>query len=89
MMEKKAEKKAKAAEKKEKKRLEAEERAKFLKKENLRREIELGARNVKHFQRSWREMVMKMKMPSIKEDVKIAWHTLDRVLDIKDYRYSK
>ena len=87
-MNKLAEKKAKAAEKKERKRLEAEERAKFLKKQHLRREIELGARNVMRFQQSWREMVMKMKMPTIKKDLEVAWHSFDRALDIKDYRHS-
>ncbi|XP_033220917.1 dynein regulatory complex subunit 2-like [Belonocnema kinseyi] len=88
MVNKKAAKKTKAAEKKEKKRLEAEERAKFLKKEHLRREIDLGARNVLRFQRSWREMVMKMKMPGIKEDIEVAWRTFERALDTKDYSIS-
>lgn len=79
-------KKAKVAEKKERKRLELEERTKFFKKEQLRREIELGSKNVIRLQQSWRELMMNIKMPNIKEDIEAAWNTFDRVLDFKDYR---
>ncbi|KAG5306338.1 DRC2 protein, partial [Pseudoatta argentina] len=66
---------------------EAEERAKMWKK-NLMREIELGTLNTKRYRTLWREMMTRIKMPQIAEDVKIAWHNFDRALDIKDYRLS-
>lgn len=65
---------------------EAEERAKTLRKEHLMREIELGALNTKRYRTLWREMMMRIKMPQIEEDVEIAWRNFDRALDIKDYR---
>lgn len=84
----KEQRKAAAEAKKEKKRREAEEREIFLKKETLRREIELSALNTKRFRRVWQEMVMRAKMPFIKEDLEVAWHTFDRALDIKNYSIS-
>lgn len=67
---------------------EAEKRVQMLKKEQLMREIELGALNTKRYRTLWREMVMRIKMPQIAEDVEIAWRNFDRALDIKDYRLS-
>ncbi|KAG5331592.1 DRC2 protein, partial [Acromyrmex charruanus] len=55
-------------------------------KKNLMREIELGTLNTKRYRTLWREMMTRIKMPQIAEDVKIAWHNFDRALDIKDYR---
>ncbi|KYN15166.1 Coiled-coil domain-containing protein 65, partial [Trachymyrmex cornetzi] len=66
---------------------EAEERAQMWKK-YLMHEIELGTLNTKRYRTLWREMMMRIKMPQIAEDVKIAWHNFDRALDIKDYRIS-
>ena len=66
---------------------EAEERAQMWKK-HLMREIELGTLNTKRYRTLWREMMTRIKMPQIAEDVKIAWHNFDRALDIKDYRLS-
>ncbi|KAL6440135.1 hypothetical protein ACFW04_003030 [Cataglyphis niger] len=67
---------------------EAEERAQKLKRERLMREIELGALNTKRYRTLWREMMMRIKMPQIMEDVEVAWRNFDRALDIKDYRIS-
>lgn len=68
---------------------EAEEHARMLKREQLMREIELGALNTKRYRTLWREMMMRIKMPRIAEDVEIAWRNFDRALDIKDYRCRK
>ncbi|XP_012054675.1 PREDICTED: coiled-coil domain-containing protein 65-like [Atta cephalotes] len=57
-------------------------------KKHLMREIELGTLNTKRYRTLWREMMTRIKMPQIAEDVKIAWHNFDRALDIKDYRLS-
>lgn len=50
------------------------------------REIELGALNTKRYRTLWREMMMRIKMPQIVENVEVAWRNFERVLDIKDYR---
>ncbi|XP_025074936.1 uncharacterized protein LOC112552868, partial [Pogonomyrmex barbatus] len=60
----------------------------MLKKKQLMREIELGALNTKRYRTLWREMMMRIKMPQITENVEIAWRNFDRALDIKDYRIS-
>ncbi|XP_050447034.1 dynein regulatory complex subunit 2-like [Cataglyphis hispanica] len=73
---------------KERRQREAEERAQKLKRELLMREIELGALNTKRYRTLWREMMMRIKMPQIVEDVEVAWRNFDRALDIKDYRIS-
>lgn len=70
----------------EEKQREIKERSKMLRKEQLIREIELGALNTKRYRTLWREMMMRIKMPQIAEDVEIAWRNFDRALDIKDYR---
>ncbi|KYQ60020.1 Coiled-coil domain-containing protein 65 [Trachymyrmex zeteki] len=57
-------------------------------KKYLMHEIELSTLNTKRYRTLWREMMTKIKMPQIAEDVKIAWHNFDRALDIKDYRIS-
>jgi hypothetical protein len=71
---------------KERKRREAKERAEVLRKERLMREIKLGTLNTKRYRTLWREMMMRVKMPQIVEDVEVAWHNFERALDIKDYR---
>ncbi|XP_024940133.1 dynein regulatory complex subunit 2-like isoform X2 [Cephus cinctus] len=81
-------KKKKAAEKRLHRQQQLEERQRFLKREHLRREVELGALNIKRFKRRWREMAMRAKMPVIKENLEVAWHTFDRTLDIKNYSIS-
>lgn len=75
-------------EKRERKRLDIEERKKNFQKERLKREIQLGSQNAIRLQQSWREIMMKIKMPNIKENIQNAWHTFNRVLDFKDYRHN-
>lgn len=71
---------------KEQREQEAEEHARMLRKEQMMREIELGALTTKRYRTLWREMMMRIKMPQIVEDVEVAWRNFDRALDIKDYR---
>lgn len=84
--EKQRERLKKAPRVKEQRQHEDEERAQTLKRERLMREIELGALNTKRYRTLWREMMMRIKMPQIVEDVEIAWRNFDRALDIKDYK---
>nr|XP_012231115.1 PREDICTED: coiled-coil domain-containing protein 65-like [Linepithema humile] len=73
---------------KEQREQEEEEHARMLRKEQLMREIKLGALTTKRYRTLWREMMMRIKMPQIIEDVEVAWRNFDRALDIKDYRIS-
>ncbi|KAL2726559.1 dynein regulatory complex subunit 2-like [Vespula squamosa] len=61
------------------------ERQFILKKEHLLREIKMGVLNTKKYRQSWRELMIRAKMPVIKEDIEHAWHTFDRVIDNKDH----
>ncbi|KAI4494225.1 hypothetical protein M0802_009094 [Mischocyttarus mexicanus] len=70
---------------KEEKRQEALERQLTLKREHLNREIEMGALNTAKYRKSWRELMMRAKMPIIKEDIETAWRTFDRIVDNKDH----
>ncbi|XP_077264769.1 dynein regulatory complex subunit 2 [Temnothorax americanus] len=67
---------------------EAEEHAQMLRKERLMREIELSTLNTMRYRTLWWEMMLRIKIPRIAEDVEIAWRNFDRALDIKDYRIS-
>lgn len=63
-----------------------DERAMMLRKMNLMREIEIGELNTERYRKLWREMMMRIKMPYIIEEIEIAWSNFDRAFDIKDYR---
>lgn len=71
----------------EEKQQKALERQLTLKREHLLREIKMGILNTQKYRRSWRELMMRAKMPVIKEDIETAWRTFDRVIDNKDHRY--
>lgn len=55
--------------------------------ELLERELEMGDTNARRLRKTWREKMMSLNLPVIKEDLQVAWHTFDRALDNKDYRY--
>ena len=56
------------------------------KKNALTREIKLSAFNTQRYRRLWREILMRMKMPDTQKKIELAWQTLERALDLKDYR---
>ncbi|XP_076685859.1 dynein regulatory complex subunit 2 [Andrena cerasifolii] len=58
------------------------------KKNALIREIELSALNTLRYRRLWREILMRMKMPDTHRKIELAWQTLERALDLKDYSIS-
>ncbi|XP_076247453.1 dynein regulatory complex subunit 2 [Calliopsis andreniformis] len=58
------------------------------KQKTLTREIELSALNTKRYRRLWREMLMRVKMPTIQRKIAITWQTLEHTLDLKDYSIS-
>ncbi|KAK0159375.1 hypothetical protein PV328_010260 [Microctonus aethiopoides] len=61
------------------------ERKIFLKQQCLKREVEMSIRNTKNFRHKWREMMMKVQMPEMKQDVIIKKNIFERTLDNKNY----
>ncbi|XP_047511548.1 dynein regulatory complex subunit 2-like [Pieris napi] len=84
--EKKAQKEAK---KLEKLRAEAEAR-KQIKRKELQREMAAQARKRGELDKSWREMMIKVKEPVFRQDIEVMWHVFERVYDKKDHliRYT-
>ncbi|KAJ8938791.1 hypothetical protein NQ314_011327 [Rhamnusium bicolor] len=82
------EKKALKAEKKaEKKRLLIEKK-KQLKRDVLGRELKYGDITIKRHAKDWRQMLIKIALPKMKEDLEFAWHNFERVIDCKNFIIS-
>lgn len=79
--EKKARKEAKKLEKI-KAQIEARKQQKRL---ELQREMAAQALKRGELDRSWREMMLKIKEPIFRKDVEVMWHTFERVYDKKDH----
>ncbi|XP_059051677.1 dynein regulatory complex subunit 2-like [Achroia grisella] len=75
--------------KKEAKRLEKlkaeEELRKKLKRDELQREMAAQALKRDELDRTWRELMLKIKEPVFRQDIEVMWHTFERVYDKKDY----
>ncbi|XP_053609255.1 dynein regulatory complex subunit 2-like [Plodia interpunctella] len=75
--------------KKEQKRLEKlkaeEELRKKLKREALEREIAAQALKRDEVDKTWREMMLKIKEPVFKQDIEVMWHTFERAYDKQDH----
>ncbi|XP_075977915.1 dynein regulatory complex subunit 2-like [Anticarsia gemmatalis] len=81
----KEEKKAKKEEKRlEKLRLEDEAR-KQIKRDELKREISAQAQRRSTLEKSWQEMMLKIKEPIFRQDIQVMWHVFERVYDKKDH----
>ncbi|KAL0883305.1 hypothetical protein ABMA27_016716 [Loxostege sticticalis] len=79
--EKKAKKEAKRLEK-----LKAEAEArKKLKREELQREMAAQAMKRGELDRTWRELMLKIKEPVFKQDIEVMWHVFERAYDKKDH----
>ncbi|CAH2234500.1 jg1642 [Pararge aegeria aegeria] len=79
--EKKAKKEAKRLEK-----LKAEEELrKKLKRKELERELAAQAKKRGELDKSWREMMLKIKEPVFRQDIEVLWYVFERTYDKKDY----
>ncbi|CAH0552582.1 unnamed protein product [Brassicogethes aeneus] len=78
------EKKAKKAEKK----LAAIEKKRQLKRDALEREIKFGDLTLKRHEKEWREMLIKIALPRMRNELEFAWHNFERVVDCKDFTIS-
>ncbi|CAG9786614.1 unnamed protein product [Diatraea saccharalis] len=79
--EKKAKKEAKRLEK-----LRAETEArKAAKRLELQRELAAQAQKKGELDKTWRELMLKIKEPEFKQDIEVMWHVFERVYDKKDH----
>lgn len=58
-----------------------------LKKEQVDREVRYANLNEDRKRGSWREAMMRVKLPIFREDVEVTWHTFDRSIDSKEHGY--
>ncbi|XP_034190117.2 dynein regulatory complex subunit 2 [Osmia lignaria lignaria] len=58
------------------------------KQEMLLHEMKLGILNTERYRRLWRETLTQIKLPDIGRNVEIAWQTVERTFDLKDYSIS-
>ncbi|XP_023016452.2 dynein regulatory complex subunit 2 [Leptinotarsa decemlineata] len=82
------EKKALKAEKKAEKKLKAIERKKQLKRDKLAREIEYSNLTLRRHEKDWRQMLINISLPAMRNDLEFAWHNFERVIDCKDFTIS-
>ncbi|KAJ8919046.1 hypothetical protein NQ315_016952 [Exocentrus adspersus] len=81
---KKALKAAKKAEKKRK----LIEKKKQIKRDYLTREVHYGDLTIKKHEKEWRQKLIDIALPKMKEDLEFAWHNFERVIDCKDFTIS-
>lgn len=74
--------------KKKRNRVMTNERKILLQQQCLKREVKMSIRNTKNFRHKWREMMMKVQMPEMKQDVIIKRNIYEHTLDNKNYWYS-
>ncbi|ENN76352.1 hypothetical protein YQE_07129, partial [Dendroctonus ponderosae] len=74
----------KKAEKKQKR----QEKKKQLKRELLTREINYGAVTLKRQEKTWRQLLIGLKVPEMRKDLEFAWHHFERLVDCKDFAIS-
>ncbi|KAJ8973370.1 hypothetical protein NQ317_007183, partial [Molorchus minor] len=77
----------KLARKEERKRLKIEA-AKQVKREYLGREIKYGQLTIQRHEREWRQMLINLTLPKMREDLEFAWHNFERIIDCKNFTIS-
>lgn len=82
--ERKALKAAKKAEKKQK----LIEKKKQVRRDYLGREVKYGELTLKKHEKEWRQMLINLALPKMREDLEFAWHNFERVVDCKDFVIS-
>ncbi|KAJ8944689.1 hypothetical protein NQ318_015897 [Aromia moschata] len=82
------EKKALKLAKKEEKKRQKIEKAKQLKRDYLGREVKYGDLTLKGHEKEWRQMLINLALPKMREDLEFAWHNFERVIDCKNFTIS-
>lgn len=80
-------KKLRLAKKAEKKRL-AELKKKQIKLDHLSREIKYGDLTIRRHEKKWKEMLLKITLPKMRQNLEYAWHNFERIIDSKDFQIS-
>lgn len=82
------EKKALRLQKKQEKKLQAIERKKQLKRDYLLREIRYSDQTVRKYEQNWRQMLINISLPNIRNELQFAWHNFEHIIDCKDFKIS-
>ncbi|KAJ8944690.1 hypothetical protein NQ318_015898 [Aromia moschata] len=82
------EKKALKAAKKEEKKRQKIEQDKQVNRDYLGREVKYGQLTLKRHKREWRQMLVNLALPKMREDLEFAWHNFERVVDCKNFTIS-
>ncbi|XP_045465637.1 uncharacterized protein LOC123674702 [Harmonia axyridis] len=86
--EKKLTKKEKLKLKKLQKRQKLLEKRRDLLRQHLTRELKYGVYTHKKHERSWKQMLIDITLPQLKEKVEFTWYISEHLIDIKDYIIS-
>lgn len=82
------EKKALRAQKKADRKARAEEKKKQLKYDHLERELRYGALTIQRHEKNWKKMLLDIAIPEMRKELEYAWHNFERVIDAKDFHIS-
>lgn len=64
------------------------EKKKQIKRDHLEREVKYGRLTVQKYEKNWREMLIKVALPRMRDELEFAWHNFERVVDCKDFTIS-
>ncbi|XP_044262869.1 dynein regulatory complex subunit 2-like [Tribolium madens] len=70
------------------KKLRLAEKKKQIKRDHLEREVKYGELTIKKYEKNWREMLIKVALPRMRQELEFAWHNFERVVDCKDFTIS-
>lgn len=82
------EKKLLRAQKKAEKKRKAVERARQIKFDHLGREIKYGNLNIVRYEKKWKELLLRISIPHMRNELEYAWHNFERLIDTKDFTIS-
>ncbi|KAG5893054.1 hypothetical protein JTB14_014834 [Gonioctena quinquepunctata] len=82
------EKKAARAEKRAERKVKQIERKKQLKRDQLYRELKYSSLTYKRHEKDWRQMLINIALPAMRDNLEFAWHNFERVIDCKDFTIS-
>lgn len=82
------EKKKLAAQKRALKKQQQIEKKKQLKRDVLTRELQYSDLTVRRHEKEWKKMLIQISLPEMKNELLLAWHNFERIIDCKDFVIS-
>lgn len=82
------EKKLLRAQKRAEKKRQAVERARQIKFDYLGRELKYGNLNIERHEKKWKELLMRISVSHMRDELEYAWHNFERLIDAKDFTIS-